>query len=191
MKRQKKPPKPAPVTPPQQDRSRDTMDKLLDAARELLEEKSFEDVTVRAVVDRAKSSTGAFYARFENRDALLDVLDDACAEELRTALTAFLDRCDDESAEMIRRLDPGRLLAEQVGELTELLISFHRRNRGPLRAVALRPRERRKEARKREAGAGSVPPTEEAMPRLLESFGRFREIVRHPDPERAPAVAAR
>lgn len=56
MKRSKKPPKPASVRTPQQARARATMDKLLAAARELLAEKSFEDVTVRAVVRRARSS---------------------------------------------------------------------------------------------------------------------------------------
>ena len=62
------------VRPPQQARSQETLHRILDAAEVLVAEKSFEDASVSEIVRRANSSVGAFYARFEDKDAVLRVL---------------------------------------------------------------------------------------------------------------------
>ena len=59
---------------PKQERSRATHARLLRAGAELLEEKSFDDVTIQESVARAGSSVGAFYARFRDKEGLLEAL---------------------------------------------------------------------------------------------------------------------
>jgi AcrR family transcriptional regulator len=62
------------VKTPQQRRSHQTMERLLDAAEELMMERGYESTTVADVVRRAGSSVGAFYARFADKDALVRCL---------------------------------------------------------------------------------------------------------------------
>ena len=90
-----KPPSPAElqwVRAPQQARSHDTLARLLDAAEAMLEEAPWDQNTVAALVARGKSSIGAFYARFPDKDSLLQHLHQRrSAEGVHTA-DAALDR---------------------------------------------------------------------------------------------------
>ncbi len=47
------------------------MERFLQATRELLEERSFEEITVADIVERADRTVGSFYARFQDKDAVL------------------------------------------------------------------------------------------------------------------------
>lgn len=69
-----------PVFAPRQERSRATLEALLRAAESLLLEKSFADVSVSAVVMKAGSSSGSFYARFRDKTALLHALHERFVE---------------------------------------------------------------------------------------------------------------
>ncbi|MBS1120266.1 MAG: Transcriptional regulator, TetR family protein [Deltaproteobacteria bacterium] len=63
------------VKPARQDRSRDTHDRLIEAAERLLaRDRSWDDITVAELVKEAGASVGAFYNRFRDKDALLHVL---------------------------------------------------------------------------------------------------------------------
>ncbi|NNL66054.1 MAG: helix-turn-helix transcriptional regulator, partial [Myxococcales bacterium] len=62
------------VREPRQSRSRETLDRILDAAEALVAEKGFEDATVAEIVRRGGSSVGAFYTRFRDKDGLLYAL---------------------------------------------------------------------------------------------------------------------
>ncbi|HEY4220249.1 MAG TPA: TetR/AcrR family transcriptional regulator [Myxococcota bacterium] len=62
------------VRAPQQARSQDTLARLLDAAEQLLEEQPWDAITVASLVHRGRSSVGAFYARFPDKDSLLQHL---------------------------------------------------------------------------------------------------------------------
>jgi AcrR family transcriptional regulator len=78
------------VKPPQQARSQKTLERLLDAAEELIAERGVVSVTISEVVRRAGSSVGAFYARFPDKDALLATLHErSCAEALATSELAL------------------------------------------------------------------------------------------------------
>lgn len=57
--------------PPRQERSRDTLRRLATALDALLLETRSSELSVRDLVDRAGTSVGAFYARFDDRDAAL------------------------------------------------------------------------------------------------------------------------
>jgi AcrR family transcriptional regulator len=69
------------VREPRQVRSVETHNRLLDAAESIMEEKSFDEATIEEIVHRAGLTTGAFYARFRNKEALLRHLEDRMASE--------------------------------------------------------------------------------------------------------------
>lgn len=67
-------PTPPAYQPAKQERSRRTLDALLDAAERLLEKKSFPEISLTELVGAAGVTTGAFYARFRSKDDLLPCL---------------------------------------------------------------------------------------------------------------------
>ncbi|MFJ6852462.1 helix-turn-helix domain-containing protein [Streptomyces sp. NPDC091271] len=87
---------------PQQDRSRDKLERIYEVSVELLVEGGWDAVTVGSVERRSGVSRGAFYLRFPNREALLDYTrkrliatvgkdQDAAFERARTAGAETLD----------------------------------------------------------------------------------------------------
>jgi AcrR family transcriptional regulator len=96
------------------------LERLLDAAEELITERGVASVTVAEVVRRAESSVGAFYARFPDKDALLATLHErSCAEALATSELA-LDPKRWESAD----------LASAVLEIVKFAVALYRERRG-------------------------------------------------------------
>ena len=79
------------VRAPQQARSQETLDRILDAAESLVTEKGFEDATVAEVARRAGSSVGAFYARFRDKTGLLYALYDRYLEQAMATADVALD----------------------------------------------------------------------------------------------------
>jgi len=64
----------ASLTPPKQTRSRRTLERIVQASLSILDEQGPAGLTVQAVVARAGSSVGSFYARFKGKSDLLDYL---------------------------------------------------------------------------------------------------------------------
>lgn len=62
------------VHKPKQNRSKNTQEKLLTALESLLEERFFEQITIRDIAQRAELSSGTIYRRFQNKEALLPIL---------------------------------------------------------------------------------------------------------------------
>src|SRR2546428_9674690 len=79
------------VRPPQQDRSRRPLDRLLDATAALLTKQPFEAVSVNDIVQRARSSIGSFYARFADKDSLLRYLQERLYSEARATIEQALE----------------------------------------------------------------------------------------------------
>jgi AcrR family transcriptional regulator len=52
------------------------LERIVRASLEILEEEGLTGLTVQAIVTRAKSSVGSFYARFSGKEDLLDYLED-------------------------------------------------------------------------------------------------------------------
>jgi AcrR family transcriptional regulator len=78
------------VRRPQQDRSRKTLERLLDATEEIIRDRGIDAVTIPTIVQAARSSVGSFYARFPNKAALLSVLHErACEQSIATAEAAL------------------------------------------------------------------------------------------------------
>lgn len=116
------------VRPPLQARSQESLDRILDAAEEVVAEKGFEQATVAEIVRRAKSSVGAFYARFREKDALLGCLHDRFRDEAIATTDAVLD------PERWR----GASIAEILRETIPLLVEAYRDRRGLMRAFIRR-----------------------------------------------------
>lgn len=114
---------------PKQDRSRETRDRLLAAARALLEEKQWQDISMSEIARMARSSVGSLYARFENKQDLFDELDAVYADEFRALL-----------CEMAEKGKEAASLSECVSLIVDALIRFHRRQRGLIRALVLAAR---------------------------------------------------
>lgn len=62
------------LTPPKQSRSQKTLERIVRASLDILEAEGVDGLTVQAIVKRARSSVGSFYARFAGKDDLLEYL---------------------------------------------------------------------------------------------------------------------
>lgn len=117
------------VRPPRQQRSQDTLDRILDAAEALVAEKGFADATVAEVARRAGSSVGSFYTRFRDKDGLLYALYDRYFEQATATADAALDPARWEGAgiaEILRTVM--RFLVEVYRERAGLIRAFVQRN---------------------------------------------------------------
>lgn len=59
------------VKPPRQARSQRTLERILDATESLIAERGVDNVTVAEVAQRAQSSVGSLYGRFQGKEALV------------------------------------------------------------------------------------------------------------------------
>ena len=69
------------LNPPRQNRSQRTLERLVRASLDILDEQGPTALTVQAIVTRADSSVGSFYARFKGKDDLLDYLGERVWQE--------------------------------------------------------------------------------------------------------------
>src|SRR6185437_9651809 len=105
---------------PQQDRSRESLQKLLKAATEVLGQHGVEGATIPRIAHHAGLTPGSVYRRFRDKDALLE-----------TALLGLLEQQAKNSRtltpEMAREI-PLRVFADQV--INSIVVSY--RARAPL-----------------------------------------------------------
>lgn len=95
---------------PQQVRSQATLDRLLDATEVLLDEGTFDQLSVQAICKQANSSVGAFYTRFADKVALLHVLHERiCGEAKQTAA---------------KSLDPALWQGVPLDSIIDLMVRF-------------------------------------------------------------------
>ena len=71
-----------------QKRSKRTRDALVNALEDLLREKSFQDITVIEIANRAMVSPASIYRRFKNKDAFIPVLFEMYVERLNEWATS-------------------------------------------------------------------------------------------------------
>jgi AcrR family transcriptional regulator len=103
---------PVPYNPPQQKRSRESLERLLDAAEEQFSSGGLELFTGADVVRRADLSVGAFYARFPDKTALLHAIQDRFHKRLEPQL----------HAEMLEQSAGAKDLAQSVDCLIDTLV---------------------------------------------------------------------
>lgn len=116
--------------PPQQHRSQETLDRILDAAEQVLDAKSFSEATLVEIMERAGVTVGAFYRRFPDKDALLHLLDERFFSELYASADSTLDPS----------LWNNAPLAAVVAGFVSQAVELYRARRGLLRSLFLRAR---------------------------------------------------
>ncbi len=79
------------VAGPKQARSERTLYRLLDAAEALIAERGLAGLSIPAVVTRAGSSVGGFYARFRDKNELLRALEERFVRDITARLEALAD----------------------------------------------------------------------------------------------------
>lgn len=79
------------VRTPRQAWSQETLERFLGATRALLEERPFEEITVADIVQRAGRTVGSFYARFEDKYAVLYELVQRLFDRIDDVARAFCD----------------------------------------------------------------------------------------------------
>jgi AcrR family transcriptional regulator len=157
------------IRPPQQQRSREAWNRVLDAGVALLEDGGYEAFTIAAICERAGVAPPSIYARTTSKDALFLAVYEHGIERLRAGQAVFAD--DDRWAD----LAPDDRIRAAVAEMVRISL----RHQQFLRAVVLISAAHA-EVRRR----GSRYSQE-----LGEGFGQVvlgaRDAIRHPDPEAA------
>ena len=159
------------VRQPRQLRSLETYNRLLDAADEILTDASFDDTTVAEIATRAGVTTGAFYARFDDKDALL--------HHLEERMNADFLALNEENAKDLERVS----LSRAVMNHHRRLISVYQRRRGIARALVLRSHtDTALKRRIEKLNARSLPPFAMALRQYIHNTD-------HPHPDRAVQFA--
>lgn len=157
---------------PLQDRSRDTLERIVVAVEQLLERHQFEDIGIAQIVRRAKCSTGSFYARFPGKDALLPYIYERYNADLRPRMQARM------ASVQLQQLT----FREACDLFASTMVDMYVERRNLLRAVALfaraHPAAISGEVRAARAGSTDLP---------LRLLTRYAAEIAHPD----PVVAAR
>lgn len=157
---------------PKQERSSKTQAAILKAAREMIAEGGVESLTISGVAARVGLTTGAFYARFRNKDALLHALFEETRAANRNEIDAFRREIATNTAplaEVVATFVPRAMrLIRDNSALFRLFGYDHRGSRG----------ERDRAIQILEA---VIEPVQEL---LRERSGEFA----HPDPEIAAAM---
>lgn len=159
------------ATPPKQERSLQTLNRLLDAAEKVLEEDGLDAATVPVIARRARVSVGVVYRRFPNKDTLI-----------RAVYERFLWRTNEQNSMMLATLSRVKIgLPALLRGMIRGVIEGHRRKRNLLRALFQFGRTHDDPAIRREA-AGMNRASTAALTALMLMH---QEQIRHPHPEAA------
>lgn len=158
---------------PQQPRSQETLERLAQATMKLLEEKSFEHISIEEIAKQAGSSVGGFYARFPDKEALFVYLSAQYEAELEATIS--------EMFEPTRWQDVP--LRQRIEAISTLSLTLYRQRTGFFRALVLRSHMHRspqilKQSSQRAEKIKSIRDI------LLECTGEMN----HPDPQLATEI---
>lgn len=116
------------MRPPKQERSRETLERILAAAEEVLDGRTFSEVSVEQILLRADVNRSSFYARFKTKEDLLPLLYERFTASARreflaaTTLDEHLEprriiaMCIAAYADFLRRFQPQAMTLEGTGE---------------------------------------------------------------------------
>ncbi len=156
---------------PRQERSRETVAVILEAAARIFAEHGYAAGTTNRIAARAGVSIGSLYEYFPNKDALLVALMEAHIAEGQAILT-------DAAREVLVPAAPLRQVAER---LVRAMIDLHSGDRALHRVlfeeVQLPPRVRRQ-----------LAAVEQQITALMAAYLRGHPEVRAPNPEMAASV---
>ncbi len=113
---------------PTQARSREALERFIEAGEQSLADNTFEQIGVSALAKLAKSSVGTFYRLFDDKEVLFRLLYDRFVQETKQLITDTLDE---------ERL-AGVSAAGVLSALIEALASLYCNREGLLRALIIR-----------------------------------------------------
>jgi AcrR family transcriptional regulator len=154
------------VKPTHQARSQETLERILEAAEEVVSEKGLDSATVSEIVRRANSSVGAMYARFNDKDSLVTCLHERFCEQAIATTEAALDPTRWQ----------GATIAEILTTALPFVVHVYRQKRGLIRAFFARGCSDSQFA-ERAARVGR-----EISERLIALLIARRDEIKHPDP---------
>jgi len=108
------------VAPIQQARSEATFRALIGAGRAAVEDRGFEGMTIAGLAEAAGVSVGAFYGRFENKQAYFSAIQEITVAEIAASVRRAFDQCDRRGADV----------AEFLAVVARTWVSIFRENRG-------------------------------------------------------------
>ncbi|MDA3630099.1 TetR/AcrR family transcriptional regulator [Saccharopolyspora sp. WRP15-2] len=156
--------------PPQQARSRESLQKVLTSAEHVLSTGGIDEFTVAAVAEHAGVSVGAIYRRFTGKEQLLKAVKDDLLKQLETGV-----------AEALRAASPG--LRGAIGAFTDAMArTFSGRTRAFPELLGGQP------AEGVERGLQALETIQRA---LVESAEPYLDDVAQHDPRNAVRFAAR
>ena len=161
------------VRVPKQARSSEGLERILEAAEQVLTEKEYSAATLAEIASRAGYTVGAIYARFSDKAALLKTLE----ERIYRTVDAVLDA---RTANLTTGQEsPGEFLRTAI----EDTVTVYRRHRGTLRALAVQAREDDQlRERMRRVNATTVE-------RFTQALRSHPGLIAHPRPELAAEFA--
>lgn len=155
--------------PPQQSRSQETLDRILDAAEQVLAEKAFGEATLAEIMERAGVTVGAFYRRYPDKNALLRHLDERFFAEMLAKGEALFDP--------VRW--PGATARQIIDAFVIEAVEVYSTRRGLLRSLFLRART------DTVLQASALQVNVKFIQKLHSLLMPRRDEMSHPDPERA------
>ncbi|MDP1882627.1 MAG: TetR/AcrR family transcriptional regulator [Bradyrhizobium sp.] len=154
------------VTPSRQKRSRETTAALLEAGAEMLRTRSLAELSIEALCTEVGATVGAFYSRFESKEAYFNALIELAARDGESRLSQMVQNeraTDDSLAGLCRRLVHG-------------VIGWIREHEGVLRAALQHDASRPNRWNTFKGLARAT--TGHATPPLLLSMGKRREAAK-------------
>jgi AcrR family transcriptional regulator len=159
--------------PPRQRRSRESLERVVQAGVELLGETDYDGFTLSELSHRASVSVGSIYARFGSKDELFLALQEVIQARLHEEQAAAFAALDHAEA--------GEAVTAAVGVLAAAM----RRHGAALRVLMVRSAV---DERTRESGSRAASSVSELFAAALLAH---RDAITHPDPELAVDVAFR
>lgn len=163
-----------PLRAPQQQRSADTLRRIVASARQSMRRKSFDDTTLEEVTHGAGVTVGAFYARFGGKEALLDLLEREAYDDLRARLSA---------GSAGETMPEGSTIEDGLRRFLESLAYLYSEHGGVLRSLLLSSRsDPRRQARRMRFTGGLI---DQGVDQILSLEG----TIEHENPRRSLKLA--
>jgi len=160
---------------PQQDRSRESLRRLLKAAAETLEEKGLEGATIPLIARRAGLSPGSVYRRFRDKDALL-----------RTLMLETLQSSERRTTDILSpELSKSFSLEELARYLVRTTLESYRKHAGLMRALTQFVRSHSSVSFRKAMDEIEVRNFRQVVDFVLSK----RAEITHPKPEKAASLA--
>lgn len=160
---------------PQQSRSRESLQRLLKSAAEILQEKGLDGATIPRIAARAGLSPGAVYRRFPDKDALL-----------RKVVVATLQGVDQQTAASLTpELAVRCNLPFFVEKIVRDSLASYRKHTRLLSSISQFFRAHPSVAFRREVDEIET----RTFRRIVQFLLHYRKDIHHPDPEGAVALS--